>query len=246
MKIFKYAVIVLVVLMVLICSTRKAECLYSLRGGEELVYSAKFLHIIPFGNIVMKVKGPVRHEGIKVYLLTCEASTAKWISLFFKAEATLNSYVNMVKVYPYKFEQILKVAGKPDDIRRATYHRAQNIMEAEGKGKKKVPFDVRDPISAIHNLRTYELKEGLEIKQTVNNNQSNYVFNSKVTGKKRVGRFDCWVLDSKIRRENKSMYRSMDVVFYISDDAERLPVLIKARTKVGPMTLRLLRHRVKG
>jgi len=231
--------------MILVWSADRAEGRYFLREGEELVYSARFLHIIPFGDVLMKVKGPVRHEGMKVHLLTCEAKTAKWISLLFKAEATLSSYVNMVKVYPYKFEQILKVAGKPDDIRRATYHRSQNIMEAEGKGKKKVPSDVRDPISAIHNLRTYDLKEGLEIKQTVNNNQSTYIFNSKVTGKKRIGRFDCWVLDSKIRRENKSMYHSMDVVFYISDDEERLPVLVKAKTKVGPMTLRLLKHRVK-
>lgn len=211
---------------------------YELDKSETLTYSAKFLYIIPLGSAVMKIK-PADHAAGKVYLITCEAKTAKWISLLFKAEAVVNSYVDRKNLYPYSFEQILKVAGKPDDIRRAAYDRENNIMEAEGKGSKKVPSDVRDPISAIYYLRTQELKEGVEIKQMVNNNQSTYIFDSKVTGKKKVGKFNCWVLDSKIRRENKSMYHSMDAVIYISDDARRLPALIQAKTQVGPLTLRL-------
>lgn len=214
---------------------------YELKKGESLAYSAKFLYIFPLGNVVLRAGDATGYNGRDIFLITCEAKTAKWISFLFKAEAVLNSYVSVKNLYPYRFEQVLKVAGRTDDIRRATYDRANNIMEAEGKGKKKVPADVRDPISAIYYLRTQELKEGAEIKQMVNSNQSTYVFDAKVIGKKKVGRVNCWVLDAKIRRENKSMYHSMDVEIYISDDERQEPVLIQAKTNVGPVTLRLIK-----
>ncbi|MFH1848398.1 MAG: DUF3108 domain-containing protein [Candidatus Omnitrophota bacterium] len=216
---------------------------YEVSSGEELVYSARFLDIIPFGDVKLKVEGGVKYKGNTGYLITCEAGTAKWISLLFKANAVLKSYIDKGKLLPYKFEQILKVAGKEDDIRRATYDRANNIMDAEGKGRKKVPADVRDPISAIYFLRTQKLSEGAQINQTINNNQANYIFSSMVSGKKNIGGFDCWVLDAKVRRENKSMYHSMDVVFYISDTKDSIPVLVKAKTKVGPLSLKLKRNR---
>ncbi|MDD5449016.1 MAG: DUF3108 domain-containing protein [Candidatus Omnitrophica bacterium] len=209
-----------------------------IENGERLVYSVKYLYLIPVGNAVIEMKDTA-YEGKKSYLVTCQAATAKWIGLLFKAEADLNSYIDRDRFYPYKFEQLLKIAGKPEDARRVVYDRANNIMYAEGKGVKKVPSDVRDPISAIYYLRAHELKEGLEIKQMVNNNQSTYIFDSKVTGRKKIGKFDCWVLDSKIRRENKSMYHSMDAVIYISDDQRRVPVLIKAKTQLGVVSLRL-------
>jgi hypothetical protein len=147
--------------------------------------------------------------------------------------------VDPVRLLPYKFEQVLKVAGKPDDIRQASYDRVNNIMEAKGKGAKRVPPDVRDPISAIYFLRTQDLDQGAEINQTVNNNQSTYLFRSMVIGKKKIGRFNCWVLSAKIRRENKSMYHSMDALFYISDDDRRLPVKVSLSTNVGAITLKL-------
>jgi len=216
----------------------QAGC-YELEKGEKLTYAVKFLYIIPLGSLSIEVKDKVDYSGEAVYCINCEGKTAKWISLVFKAEVVLNSYVGARSLYPRKFEQILKIAGKPDDIRRATYDRVANIMEAEGKGRKKVPPDVRDPISAIYYLRAQDLNEGLEINQTVNNNQNSYIFSSKVIGKKKIGKFNCWVLDSKIRRENKSMYHRMDAVIYLSDDAKRVPVLIQAKTNVGPIMLKL-------
>jgi hypothetical protein len=218
---------------------KEARC-FELREGEKLEYSAKFLYVIPIGKAVMQIKdAKPDFGGKKIYFITCEARTAKWMALLFKAEAVLNSYMEAKNLYPYKFEQILKVAGKPDDIRRATYDRVNNIMDAEGKGKKRVAPDVRDPVSSVYYLRTIPFKDGMQIEQRVNNNQHTYIFKSVVRGKKKIGIYNCWVLDSKIRRENKSMYHSMDAVIYISDDTRHLPVLIKAKTKVGPVELRL-------
>jgi|GEM_PF-4074648 len=212
---------------------------FNIRKGESLAYSARFLYIIPVGAAAIGVKDIVKYEGKKSFLITCDAKTASWLGLLFKAEAVLTSYAGVDNLYPYKFEQILKIAGRPDDVRRAVYDRANDLMTAEGKGTKKVPTDVRDPLSAIFYLRTQELKEGAQIKQVVNNNQSNYIFDSTVVGKKRIGKVDCWVLTAKIRRENKSMYHSMDTTIYVSADERRVPVLIQARTKVGPVTLKL-------
>lgn len=235
MKILKMLGIFLVMSL---CATVLRAGDFNLKNGEKLNYSAKFLYIIPVGTAEMRVRDVANSIGHRVFLITCEAKTAAWLGLLFKAEAVLSSYVDMDKLYPYQFEQILKVAGKPDDIRRATYDRINNLMSAEGKGTKKVPADVRDPLSAIYYLRTQELKEGAQIKQVVNNNQSNYIFDSNVTGKKKIGKIDCWVMTAKIRRENKSMYHSMDTVIYVSADERRIPVLIQAKTKVGPVTLK--------
>lgn len=211
---------------------------FEMKEGDRLKFSASYLHIIPVGDAVMEVKNGY-YSGQSVYLVTCEAKTAKWISLLFKAQAVLKSYMRKRDLLPLQFEQVLKMAGKPDDVRLATYDRANNIMEAKGKGAKRVPADVRDPISAIYFLRTQNLEQDMEINQSVNNNQSTYIFNSKVIGKKRIGKFDCWVLSAKIRRENKSLYHSMDALFYISDDERHLPVKVSLNTNVGAITLKL-------
>jgi len=239
MKVIYLSILCLaVVVMLLAGAVTQAYC-YTPVSGEQLAYSAWFLKIIPVGDIVLGIGKPGQYGGRQLYPIICEAKTAGWISLLFKANAVVTAYVDIKKMFPYRFEQVLKVAGKPDDVREAVYDRQRNIMTAKGKGEKRVPADVRDPISAIFYLRTQDLREGAEIKQTVNSNQSNYIFASKVTGKKKIGKFNCWVLDSKIRRENKSMYHSMDAVIYISDDAAQVPVLVEAKTKVGPVTLRL-------
>lgn len=211
---------------------------FEMREGGRLKLSANYLRIIPLGDAVMDVKKDY-YEGQSVYLVTCEAKTAKWISLLFKAQAVLKSYVGKRDSLPLKFEQVLQVAGKPDDIRKAIYDRANNTMTAEGKGVKRVPPDVRDPISAIYFLRAQNLEQDMEITQTVNNNQSTYIFKSKVIGKKQIGKFNCWVLSAKIRREDKSMYHSMDALFCISDDERRLPVKVLLNTNVGVITLKL-------
>lgn len=211
---------------------------FEMKEGEKLAFSANYLHIIPVGDAVMDVKKDY-YNGQNVYLVTCEAKTAKWISLLFKAQATLKSYMRKKDLLPLQFEQVLKMAGKPDDVRLAAYDRVNNIMEAKGKGAKRVPPDVRDPIAAMYFLRTQNLDQDMEINQSVNNNQSTYIFKSKVIGKKRIGKFDCWVLSAKIRRENKSMYHSMDGLFYISDDERHLPVKVSLGTNIGAITLKL-------
>lgn len=238
MRFFKSLMFIIFFLSLLVSFEPRVDG-FEMEKGERLTYSVRYLYVIPLGDAQIQIKDAVDSEGRRVFLIMCEAKTARWISFLFKAEAFASTYVDTVKLHPYKFEQVLKIAGKPDDIRRAAYDRVNNIMEAEGKGRRKVPSDVRDPISAIYYLRTQELKEGAEIKQFVNNNQTNYIFDSKVIGKKKIGKFNCWVLDATSRRENKTMYHNMDAVIYISDDNRRLPVLIQAATNLGLVTLRL-------
>ncbi|MEI8176188.1 MAG: DUF3108 domain-containing protein [Candidatus Omnitrophota bacterium] len=213
---------------------------YTLEKGEELTYKAQFLNIIPVGTVTITVGEMTKYEGAKVFPITCRGRSAQWIALLFKAETQLTATVDSTKIYPYRYEQVLRIAGKPDDLRLATYDRAHNIMEAQGKGRKKVPVDVRDPLSAIFFLRTQPLKDQFQVKQMINSNQSNYIFDAKVIGKKVINRVVCWVVDAKVRRENKSMYHSMDVTVYVSADERQVPVLIKAKTKIGPVALVLV------
>jgi hypothetical protein len=237
MRFVKFSVFCFLFLILFTVATADSEA-FQMQEGERLAFSASYLHIIPVGDAAMDVKSDY-YGGQNVYMVTCEAKTAKWISLLFKAQAMLRSYMGKRDLLPLSFEQVLQIAGKPDDIRRATYDRANNMMEAKGKGTKRVPPDVRDPISAVYFLRTRDLQQDMEIDQTVNNNQSTYIFKSKVIGKKQVGKFDCWVLSAKIRRENKTLYHSMDALFYISDDERHLPVKVSLNTNVGAITLRL-------
>ncbi len=206
--------------------------------GEKLVYGVKYLGVIPVGEAVIEVEPAVTYiNGSKVFPVTCQAATSKWMSLLFKADAVIKSYVDVKKIYPYRFEQVLRIAGRPDDLRVVKYDRVKNVMDAQEKGVRNVPPDVRDSISALFFLRTQPLADGLQIKQMVNNNQSNYAFDSRVNGKKVIKGVSCWKVDSKVRRENKSMYHSMDVTIYMSADAGHVPILVKANTKVGPVTL---------
>lgn len=215
---------------------------YTPTKGDRLVYVAKYLNFIPFGKVEIGIKDITKYDNKDVFLIECKAKTAKWISLLFKAEAYLKSFVDIERLYPYKFEQVIKVAGKEDDVRTAYYDRENNIMNAIGKGKKRVPSDVRDPLSAIYYLRTNLGDEHRTVTQIVNNNQSNYIFKAEIKGKRKVKDYTCLIVDSNVRRENKSMYHSLDVTFYITNTNEKIPLVIKAKTNVGPISLILLKH----
>ena len=110
--------------------------------------------------------------------------------------------------------------------------------------KRKIPGNTQDPLSALFYLRWQEYEEGKRITFNVNSHKENYTLNTQLAGNDTValkdGQRKLLIIDSEISSPKEYSKSEAKIITYITDDNARIPVLIKIRTKFGPLTVRLI------
>lgn len=226
------------------------------RGGEKLTFLVKFW-IIPAGQVTMEVR-EMRYRGYEVYspLLTMKA--AKFFSFFVPAEGDVRSYLDAQRLYTHRHEEHF-IAGRHTYERLTVYDQRNRlatydvpVKDRMGKikriGKKKVRISpkTQDMLSALYYIRTQELKEGKILTINTNDRGKNYRVKIKVLGKEKVtvpaGTFLTWVIEpvSVIRIGKEKEEEKGTGLIYLSADERKLLVLMKAKIKLGSVTVQLI------
>ncbi len=226
------------------------------RGGEKLTFLVKFW-IIPAGEVTMEVR-EMRYRGYDVYspLLTMKA--AKLFSFFCPAKGEVKSYLDARKLYTHRYEEHF-IASRHTYERLTVYDQRNHlatydvpVYDRMGKIKKinkkkvRIPPNTQDILSLLYYVRTQDLKEGKVLTINANERQKNYRVKIKVLGKERItvpaGTFLAWVIEPiSIQRLDKE--KGVDKgtgLIYLSADERKLLVLMKARTKLGSVTVQLI------
>ena len=226
------------------------------RGGERLTFLVKFW-FIPAGEVTMEVR-EMSYRGYEVYspLLTMKA--ARFFSLFCPAEGDIRSYLAAQKLYSLRYEEHF-IAGRHTYERLTVYDQGNRLaiydvpvkdrMDKVIRIKKKrvrIPPNTQDMLSALYYIRTQELQEGKILTINANERHNNYRVKIKVLGKEKVtvpaGTFLSWVIEpiSVIRLDKKKEEEKGTGLIYLSADERKLPVLIKAKTKMGSVSVQLI------
>lgn len=202
--------------------------------GKELVFLVKYLGIIPVGLAKMKLEGLVTYNARKVYKLVAKAGTAGFISSLYKAKAEVSSYMDKDKLYSLRYTENLILPDKETEIKEIIYDQ-DNLIMTRGKTRVKILPNTQDPLSAFFYLRAQDLDLNKSFNINTITKEDNYRLGVEVV-KKIEG---VWLLKSTLERQNKT--RSGGVFYiYLSDDQRRLPLLVKAWTKAGLVTIRLI------
>ncbi len=168
---------------------------------------------------------------------------SKW---FFKVNDDYQSYIDKEKDIPYRFIRKIDEGGYTKDI-QIDFNHFTNIatVNDKKKGETKVlsfPKETQDMISAFYFLRnkleTDNIKEGDVVEMNMFFDKENYKFRLKFLGKEildtNFGRvrtliFRPYVQSGRVFKEKESL------TVWISDDNNKIPLLIKADLAVGSL-----------
>ena len=197
------------------------------------------------GYATLKVKNTTI-KGKEVFHVRGYGETVGVSKWFFKVEDDYQSYIDKEKDIPYKFIRKIDEGGYTKDIEIDFNHSTQKATVNDKKHNEitvfSFPKDTQDMISAFYYLRnqleTENIKAGDVVEMNMFFDKENYKFRLKFLGKEvldtNFGRvrtliFRPYVQSGRVFKEKESL------TVWISDDNNKIPLLVKADLAVGSL-----------
>ncbi|MBP42610.1 MAG: ATP-dependent exonuclease [Aequorivita sp.] len=197
------------------------------------------------GYATLKVKNTTI-KGKEVFHVRGYGETVGVSKWFFKVEDDYQSYIDKEKDIPYRFIRKIDEGGYTKDIEIDFNHSTQKATVNDKKHNEitvfSFPKDTQDMISAFYYLRnqleTENIKAGDVVEMNMFFDKENYKFRLKFLGKEvldtNFGRvrtliFRPYVQSGRVFKEKESL------TVWISDDNNKIPLLVKADLAVGSL-----------
>ncbi len=188
-----------------------------------------------------------KYNGKEAYQIKGTAQNAKAFEIFFKLRDSLTTVVDKKTLRPYKLDRFTN-EGNYHARHQYVYHYQKKQIQAFIKKNKHpqknftIPLDscVNNILSVLYYARNidYEnLKKGakIPIKILVDGKISKVEIRYKGTGKiktRRGNKFNCYKITPVL--PDGSMFKGGDdMVVWLTKDANRVPVMVEAKIKVG-------------
>ena len=199
----------------------------TLEVNSELIDAKEVFHVIGFGE---------------------STGMTSW---FFNVEDHYESYIIKDKDLPQRFIRKIDEGGHTKDIRIDFDHTSQNatIIDFKNDTEKTVSFprDAQDMVSSFYylrnNLDVKNIKVNDEIELDMFFDRENYKFKLKFLGREildtKFGDVSClvfrpYVESGRVFKEKESL------TIWVSDDDNKIPLLIKADLAVGSLKATLI------
>lgn len=219
--------------------------------GEKLTYRVAFNSAltgsITGGKATLEVKNDRKILNNRVtYHVVGEGKTTGFIELFYKVHDRFESYFDQDALIARQFIRRTRENNyKKDDlvIFRQDDHLAVSLTKIV-----KVPANVQDVISALYFARTLDisdLKPGgtIEIPFFLDDSvyHSRVIFKGRETVKTKLGKFRCIAFRPMVAT-GYAFDDPYPITIWITDDANRLPVLIESEQSVGRAKVELISY----
>ena len=189
-------------------------------------------------------KHPYKINGRNALHVKAVGRTLGAFSLFYKVYDVYESYVDEQAMLPLKFKRDVNEGGYEIKQQYDFYHQHKVVYN---KGKRVVvPENVQDMVSAFYYARLLNLenaKIGDVFKFSVFLDNTIYPLKIKYLGKEtirvRKGKFDCLKFAPLVEK-GRYFKSEQDVQFWVSDDENKVPILVKAKIPVGWIKMHLV------
>jgi len=220
--------------------------------GEELTYRLRYsLYFnVYVGEATLKVAPEPKLIGNKPhYHLIGEGKSYKFYDAFMKVRDRYESYVNINNFLPSSSIRVLNEGRFHFDD-----YTVYNHYKLEAKNKKgqlhKMGFYSQDILSAIYLARTIEyknVKKGDSFMMNIFIDDSNYVLGIRYLGKETIkgkdgNTYNCIKL-SPILIVDRVFKTQNDMLLWISDDKNKIPIKIYTAISVGAIYIDLYQYK---
>lgn len=226
------------------------------KPGEVLEYRIRY-GLIEAGKARLEVKGTVDKAGRPAYHVVGTGRSVGMTDWFFKTRDRYESFIDTEALVPWEFIRDVNEGGHI--IKRHLvfnqYKQTVRDLKAPHKGVFNYEAYAQDMISAFYFARSWDaskLKRGDEISFTMFLDHEQFPFKLWVLGRREIetdwGTIRCLALKPKLQ-EGRVFKEEEGMTIYVSDDANKVPVLIESSLFIGSIRVELtdfegLRHKL--
>jgi hypothetical protein len=213
--------------------------------GEKLRYRITY-GFMDAGEAVMEVKNTSK-KGANRELIHAVGTgrTLGGFNAFYKVHDVYESYLDKKGVFPWFFVRRVDEGGYKINQDYAFKHDKYKVDN--GKGKEfKIPIGIQDMVSSFYYARTLDFKDMKKGKvfefkcfmdDEIYNLKIKYVGDEQISIRK--GKFKCHKFVPVVQT-GRYFKSEEDLNFWITSDANKIPVLVKAKIPVGVVKLHLV------
>ena len=214
------------------------------KPGEKLSYVVHYGWINAGEAILELQKSENMVQGREVWRAVGKGRSLGAFNAFFKVDDHYESNFDAQGVFPYAFVRRVSEGGY-NFSQDYLYNPVKNEVTTQEKKTHKVPVGVQDMLSAFYYARTMDLNNAkpgqqFEIPMFMDNEvwplRMQYV--GKETIKIRSGKYRCMKFQPVVQ-EGRIFKGNDDLNVWITDDANRIPVLAQAKVLVGSIKMEL-------
>lgn len=214
--------------------------------GEKLTYRLSY-GVLDAGEAVLTVDESNKVvQGRKLWRVRGVGRTISAFEWFYKVNDIYESHMDAEGMFPWVFIRRVNEGGYKIN-QDYTFYQHKKIVD-NGDGKKfKVPSMVQDMISSFYYARTIDYSNAkIGDIFTVNIFLDNELYPTKIKylGKQNVkikkGKYRCMKF-APVVQEGRVFTSEEDLTIWITDDKNRIPILAKAKIKVGSLKMHLVK-----
>lgn len=219
----------------------------SFKPGEKLTYRLSY-GVLDAGEAILTVdKTTKKVRGRELWKVRGTGRTISAFEWFYKVNDVYESYVDAQGMFPWMFVRRVNEGGYIIN-QDYTFYQHKKVVD-NGKGKKfGVPSNVQDMISAFYYLRTLDYdhaKVGDVFTVNVFLDDELYPAKIRYKGKQvvktRKGKIMCHKF-APVVQEGRIFETEKDLTVWITDDANKIPIVAKAKIKVGSLKMHLVNY----
>jgi hypothetical protein len=241
-----FLAVLLVFLMPHLAASSDGPASVHFKVGERLTYSLRW-GIIAAGTAVMEVAERQTLAGRPVVKLVHTARSNEFISAFYPVNNRVESLLDEEAGYPHRLLFKRREGRRKNDIEVVfdqTAHRATVTKDGTTETME-VPPGVQDTLSVVYFARTLpSLAVGSSTIIYVNHDRKNYRLELKIEGAERIkgplGEFDT-IRILAIMPFKGLFLNEGNIRVWVTNDAARIPVLMKSKVLIGSVTAALTR-----
>lgn len=217
--------------------------------GEKLTYYISWSNIMQAGKAVLEVRTERSSDGNDRYRIVSTAISAGIVGKFYKVSDTVESLVDRTGFRTLAFH-LDQNHGKRSKKRDMAFDRAKGIVQVSAEGRQEqyaVPDDVQDALSSLYYVRTrQDFVVGKPIVVNVHDDGKTWAVEVITLGREKLktvlGEVDTIKIKTYPRYEGVFQNKG-EIYIWLTDDARKIPVLMKSTITIGTIVSTLVEVR---
>jgi len=207
--------------------------------GEKLTFDINY-GFINAGTATMEVANLIEYEERPCYQIVTRALSNSFFSTFYKVDDRVESIIDAVGMYSWRFEKNLREGNYQAD--RMYSFDPFNQLVFYQKDTLETPPAMQDALSVLYYVRTQNLKVGQSIFLDNFTDGKLYPMEVRVLEEETItvdaGTFDCLVLEPLTQSVGIFKHEGKLKV-WVTNDRLKMPVLMKSKILVGSISAEL-------